>query len=102
MTPEKPFEGANFDRLSFSNMEALDFSKMLDSLTSFQRKFILTDNQAEIDKGVVEEWDTLALAALELAETAEDIMKVENFSRMGSEAKLEAERLLSIKKDIAA
>ncbi len=102
MTPEKPFEGADFDRLSLDDMHALDFNTMLTSLAGFQRDFILSDIQVGTDKGLIEEWDNLALAAVELAETNEDLMKIDVFSRMGSEAKLEIERRLSEKKDLAA
>mgnify|MGYP001610399112 CR=1 FL=1 len=102
MTLERPFEGADFDRLSLGDMHALDLNTMLTSLAGFQRNFILSDIQVGTDKGLIEEWDNLALAAVELAETNDDLMKIDVFSRMGSEAKFEIERRLSEKRDVAA
>ena len=94
MNPLKPFEGADFDRLSISNMEALDVSKMIESLANYQSQYILSSNPEETGQQIRDDWDNLAMAALDVAENDEDIMRISNFSRMGSEAKMKAEKML--------
>ncbi len=97
-SPEKPFEGADFERFSLK-MEALDLPQMINSLMAFQHKYVLAANDAE-RKEMEEEWDNLALAAVELAEAEDDLMRVDNFSRQGSEAHLLVQQRLQ--KDKAA
>jgi hypothetical protein len=102
MTIEKPkiFGDDDIDRFSLNNMRALDMPSMINSLAEFQRKFILTSDETEQDK-IKQEWETLAITAANLAETDEELQKVEVFSPAGSEARLLVENKLN-RRDIAA
>ena len=102
MNTERPkiFGDDDIDRFSLNNMKALDVPSMINSLAEFQRKFILSTDESERDR-MKQDWNNLAMSAAELAETDDELQKIEVFSPAGSEARLLIESKLN-RKDIAA
>ncbi|MFZ3020120.1 MAG: hypothetical protein WA051_01190 [Minisyncoccia bacterium] len=95
------FDDSDLDRFTLTDMHVLDVPKMIESLMVFQQKFILAENDIERDK-IKHDWESLALSAAELAETNDDLQRIDAFSPMGSQAKLLVSKKLDSTDGIAA
>jgi len=101
MTPEKPFEGENFEDtdISFESAEPSVLLKgTLENLAGLQKTYLLGNFKSDTERlAFLKHWDELSKNAIKLVQDKDDLQRIEVFAPSKMEIEMVTDRVVQFK-----